>query len=171
MKTEMRESILRILEEHRLMSLATVRPDGWPQATVVSYVNDGLTLYCFVHRLGQKFANIQGDPRVSATIAGEFSQTSNIKALSIAARASAIEDHSDYDRVTDLFLNRFPEYAAWPRPLPAFAPLIKLAPEIFSVVDYSKGFGHSDLVTVSRQDLLPQAEARRQNWFTNIVGG
>ena len=27
------------------MTVATNRPDGWPQATTVGYVNDGLTLY------------------------------------------------------------------------------------------------------------------------------
>jgi len=169
MKAEMRESILHLLEDHRLMSLATIRPDGWPQATVVSYVNDGLALYCFVHRLSQKFANIQREPRVSATVAGEFSSTSNIKGLSFAARAKAVEDKSEYERITGLFMKRFPEYADWPRPAPALAPLVALMPEIFSVIDYSKGFGHSDLMTVSREDIVPQ-ESRHQNWFTNMMG-
>ena len=54
------------------MTLATNRPDGWPQATVVGYANDGLTIYCFVARLSQKYANIVRDPRVSAAIASDF---------------------------------------------------------------------------------------------------
>jgi nitroimidazol reductase NimA-like FMN-containing flavoprotein (pyridoxamine 5'-phosphate oxidase superfamily) len=170
MKPEIRDSIIRILDEHRLMTLATVRPDGWPQATVVSYVNDGLTLYCFVARLGQKFANIKREPRVSVAIAGEFSDTSSIRGLSLAARAALVEDKSDYERMTNSFLARFPEYGEWPRPNPAFAPLLKLTPEVVSVVDYSKGFGHSDLVTIPRQDIQPQIKSRRHNWFANIVG-
>jgi hypothetical protein len=32
------------------MSLATVRPDGWPQATLVSYVNEGIILYFLISR-------------------------------------------------------------------------------------------------------------------------
>ena len=27
------------------MTIATLRPDGWPQATTVGYVSEGLTLY------------------------------------------------------------------------------------------------------------------------------
>lgn len=37
--------IIELLDHHRLMSVATSRPDGWPQATTVGYVNDGLTLF------------------------------------------------------------------------------------------------------------------------------
>ena len=36
--------IVELLDQHRLMTVATNRPDGWPQATTVGYVNDGLTL-------------------------------------------------------------------------------------------------------------------------------
>jgi len=32
------------LDQHRIMTLATLPPDGWPQAMTVGYVNDGLTL-------------------------------------------------------------------------------------------------------------------------------
>jgi len=53
------------------MTIATLRPDGWPQATMVGYVNDGFLLYCFVARSTQKFANIQRDPRVSIAIGSD----------------------------------------------------------------------------------------------------
>jgi nitroimidazol reductase NimA-like FMN-containing flavoprotein (pyridoxamine 5'-phosphate oxidase superfamily) len=45
MDEETREKIHTLLNEHRIMTVATLRPDGWPQATTVSYVNEGLTLY------------------------------------------------------------------------------------------------------------------------------
>ena len=38
----MQDKILSILSRHGLMTLATNRPDGWPQATSVSYVHQGL---------------------------------------------------------------------------------------------------------------------------------
>jgi nitroimidazol reductase NimA-like FMN-containing flavoprotein (pyridoxamine 5'-phosphate oxidase superfamily) len=40
-----RTKILTLLDQHRIMTVATLRPDGWPQATTVGYVNEGLTLY------------------------------------------------------------------------------------------------------------------------------
>ena len=43
---EIRQKILALLDQHRIMTtIATLRPDGWPQATTVGYVNEGLTLY------------------------------------------------------------------------------------------------------------------------------
>jgi hypothetical protein len=46
------------------MAIATNRPDGWPQATMVGYVNDVFMLYCFVARNSQKYANVLRDPLI-----------------------------------------------------------------------------------------------------------
>lgn len=41
MDEEIRRRILALLDEHRIMTVATLRPDGWPQATTVGYANEG----------------------------------------------------------------------------------------------------------------------------------
>jgi nitroimidazol reductase NimA-like FMN-containing flavoprotein (pyridoxamine 5'-phosphate oxidase superfamily) len=152
------------------MTIATNRPDGWPQATMVGYVNDGMRLYAFVARLSQKFANIAHDPRVSIAIGDDFDDPSKIEGLSLAARARVVEDMGEYDRVCDLFLKRFPEYASWPKPDPAMAPMIRIVPEIISVLDYSKGFGHSDLVTLVEPEGANPVKPRRHSWFSRKAG-
>ena len=45
MDEEIKSKILTLLDQHRIMTIATVRPDGWPQATTVGYVSDSLDLY------------------------------------------------------------------------------------------------------------------------------
>lgn len=45
MDEEIRRKILTLFDQHRIMTIATLRQDGWPQATTVGYGNDGLTLY------------------------------------------------------------------------------------------------------------------------------
>ena|SRR5215831_13622933 len=45
MNDRLRSKILEVLDQHRIMTVATNRPDGWPQATTVGYVHDGLTIY------------------------------------------------------------------------------------------------------------------------------
>src|SRR3984957_11293688 len=45
MMPRLKALILRLLHEHRVMTMATLRPDGWPQATTVGYVNDSFLLY------------------------------------------------------------------------------------------------------------------------------
>jgi nitroimidazol reductase NimA-like FMN-containing flavoprotein (pyridoxamine 5'-phosphate oxidase superfamily) len=47
------------------MILATNRPDGWPQATTVGYVNDGLTIYFLCSPQSQKAANLAWDSPVT----------------------------------------------------------------------------------------------------------
>ena len=65
MKREFKKQIIDLLNEHRIMTIATNRPDGWPQATVVGYCNDGMVIYCMISRDSQKFANIMRDPRIA----------------------------------------------------------------------------------------------------------
>ena len=165
MNHDLRDLAVRLLDEHRIMTIATNRPDGWPQATVVGYANDGLTIYCFVSRLSQKYANIMRDKRVSIAIASDFSDPLQIKGLSLAAKAVPVEQRNEFDRACDVFMKRYPEYATWPRPDPAIAPMLRITPEIISVLDYSKGFGHSDLVSVSPGDL--SATQSRSNWLAS----
>jgi hypothetical protein len=43
MSDEIRQKIWALLDQHRIMTLATLRPDGWPQATTVGYANEGLS--------------------------------------------------------------------------------------------------------------------------------
>jgi general stress protein 26 len=164
MQTELRDRILRLLDTHRIMTVATNRADGWPQATVVGYANDGLTLYCFIGRIGQKFANIARDPRVSIAIADDFPDPMQIEGLSMAARGAPVENKEEFDRVGRIFLQRYPEYAAMGAPPPALAPLMRFTPEVISVLDYSKGFGHTDLVTVESGDITTARQAPKHVW-------
>ena len=164
MKREFKRQIIDLLDEHRIMTIATNRPDGWPQATVVGYANDGLIVYCLIARDSQKFSNIMRDPRVSLAIAKDYPQPLQIKGLSIAAHAVEIADQGEIDHVAEILLQRYPEYKVMPRPNPAAVPMLRLTPEIVSVLDYSKGFGHSDLVKVTDSDLAEFVEARRHHW-------
>ena len=168
MKPELRDLTLRILNHHRIMTLATNRPDGWPQATVVGYANDELTIYCFIARLSQKYTNIVRDPRISVAIASDFSQPNDIKGLSLAAHAAPVMQEGEFDRAFGIFMKRFPEYASWPRPNPAIACMMRLRPTVISVLDYSKGFGHSDLVKIEENDLRP-VSVQRHRWFGRVI--
>jgi hypothetical protein len=43
--------------------------------------------------------------------------------------------------------------------------MFRIEPEVISVLDYSKGFGHSDLVTVTKTDLKQVAEPKQHDWL------
>ena len=150
MNEEIRERILKLLEQHRIMTIATLRPDGWPQATTVGYANDGLTLYFLCGPDSQKAANLARDDRVSLTIDHDTPQVMEITGLSMAARAQAVVDVSEGEKAMRMLMERYPQQQSLPfTSLPSFAEvrLFRLTPRVISVLDYSKGFGHTDLVT------------------------
>src|SRR6476469_5217454 len=95
MNEEIKRLILALLDQHRIMTIATVRPDGWPQATTVGYVNEGLTLYFLCGLNSQKAANLALDDRVSLTIDHDSPQVMEITGLSMAARARPVLDRAE----------------------------------------------------------------------------
>lgn len=156
MEAALKQRIVELLGEHRIMALATNRSDGWPQATVVGYTNVGLVIYAIVGRTSQKFINTTRDPRVSIAIGKDYPEPLEIKGFSMAARVAVVKDHAEIDRATELLFQRYPEYKAY---MTAWQPdvsdlaFLRITPEIVSILDYSKGFGHADLVHVSNDDV------------------
>ena len=148
MEVATRQKILEILRKHRVMRLATIRPDGWPQTTTVGYANDGLTLYFCCARDGQKAANLAGDDRTSLTIDDDPDQVMEITGLSMAARAKEVNDPDELEAAFGLLRAKYPwqEGAPSQSPPPQLTRVFRLTPEVISVIDYSKGFGHTDLV-------------------------
>ena len=84
MDDEVRGKILTLLDQHRIMTIATLRPDGWPQATTVGYVNEGITLYFLCGLDSQKAANLARDDRISLTIDHDTPEVMATTGLSMA---------------------------------------------------------------------------------------
>jgi nitroimidazol reductase NimA-like FMN-containing flavoprotein (pyridoxamine 5'-phosphate oxidase superfamily) len=149
MDEELRKKILALLDQHRIMTIATLRPDGWPQATTVGYVNEGLTLYFLCGLDSQKAANLARDDRVSLTIDHDMPQIMEITGLSMAAHAQAVVDPAEAGKVLRLLPLKYPEQVSLPGPMPTpeQVRIFRVTPTVISLLDYSKGFGHTDLVT------------------------
>jgi len=145
-----RTKILTLLDEHRNMTVATLRPDGWPQATTVGYANDGLTLYFLCGLDSQKATNLARDNRVSLTIDDDTPEVMEIMGLSMAAHAEAVVDRAEAEKALRLLMLKYPEQKSLPlsiaMPTPENVRIFRLTPTVISVLDYSKGFGHTDLV-------------------------
>jgi nitroimidazol reductase NimA-like FMN-containing flavoprotein (pyridoxamine 5'-phosphate oxidase superfamily) len=154
MDAALRQNILDLLDGHRIMSLATLRPDGWPQATTVGYVSEGLSLYFMCGRDSQKARNLAADDRVSLTIDRDTSDPMAIQGLSMAGRARRVTDPEAIRRaMLDGMLKKYPEYAAMTQAIDlAQVAVFQVEPQVVSVLDYAKGFGHADLVTIEPAD-------------------
>jgi nitroimidazol reductase NimA-like FMN-containing flavoprotein (pyridoxamine 5'-phosphate oxidase superfamily) len=149
MDEEIRKKILTLMDQHRIMTISTLRPDGWPQATTVGYVNEGLTLYFLCGLDSQKAVNLARDDRVSLTIDHDTPDLMAITGLSMAAHAQAVVDRADAEKVLRMFPLKYPEQIPLPVPMPTpdDVRIFRVTPTVISVLDYSKGFGHADLVT------------------------
>jgi PPOX class probable F420-dependent enzyme len=149
MDQDLKRFILGIIEQAHDLTLATVREDGYPQATTVSYAHDGLVIYIGIGKDSQKARNIRRSGKVSLTIDTPYSSWAEIKGLSMGARAELLADPREIAHAARCLVARFPEAAAWGDPQASSdVVFVRITPEIISVLDYSKGFGHTQTVRV-----------------------
>jgi nitroimidazol reductase NimA-like FMN-containing flavoprotein (pyridoxamine 5'-phosphate oxidase superfamily) len=149
MNAALRMQILDLIQANRTLTLATLREDGWPQATTVSYANAGLTLYVATGADAQKVHNIRHCAKVSLTIDNGRVEWDALQGLSMAALAQVIESASDRQHAARLLKKRFPTLADFgdPEHQTGWA-LLRIEPKIVSLIDYTKGYGHTLLVPV-----------------------
>lgn len=151
MDVSIERKIVDLLNGHRIMTIATLRPDGWPQATTVGYVNEGLTLWFLCGLDSQKAKNLAQDDRVSITVDHDTPDIMAISGLSMAARAHRVTDLTEAQKVLAQLPLKYadakPGSVAMPMPKPDEVALFRVVPTLVSVLDYTKGFGHTDLVT------------------------
>ena len=144
----LKQEIVSILDDANDMTIATVREDGYPQATAVSYVNDGLSIYFGCAASSQKAKNLARDSKVSLTVNLPYSSWNDIRGLSIGGRAELVTDAQELGEASQLMFEKFPQIARYaPAELEEIV-LFRVTPEIVSVLDYRKRFGHTDLVKV-----------------------
>lgn len=146
MRPALQKLILKQLKQHNIMSLATVRADGYPQTTTVGYANDGLDLYFCCDRVSQKVRNLKRSPKVSLTIDHDTKVWRRIKGVSMGARARVLSEPGDVSRAFRLLARKFPEMRTLSAEDLKGTAFVKVTPKVISVLDYSKGFGHTDLV-------------------------
>ena len=151
MDESIRRTILELLDEHRIMTIATLRPDGWPQATTVGYVNEGMRLWFLCGLESQKASNLARDNRVSITIDHDTPDIMAITGLSMAARAYRVTEQAEAQKILRLLPLKYadapPSTARMKMPAADEVALFRVEPEVISVLDYTKGFAHTDLVT------------------------
>lgn len=142
----LKQEIVSILDDANDMTIATIRTDGYPQATTVSYVNDGLKIYFGCAAASQKSTNLARNSKVSLTVNLPYTSWNDIRGLSIGGRAERVTNPQEVEQAGQLMFEKFPQIARYaPAELEDIV-LFRVTPEVISVLDYRKGFGHTDLV-------------------------
>ncbi len=139
--------ILEILRTGQDMTVASVRPDGAPHATTVSYASDGLTIFLGCGDGSQKTQNLTHEPRVALTINLPYADWGHIRGLSVFGRARRLTEGAPLACAASAFLAKFPTMGQYLTGEGGLA-LFEITPELISLLDYRKGFGWHELVRV-----------------------
>jgi len=153
MRHALDQLIHAILGEARDMSLATAGPDGAPHATVVSFASAGLRLYFGCAADSQKAQNLGAGGPVAATITLPYRDWSQIRGLSLTGQARRLEEMVEIDAAGLLFADKFPEIAQYGAISSQPIRIYEIEPAWVSVLDYTRGFGHTERCEVAASDL------------------
>ena len=146
MDKELEAKIRDILDNYKVMTLATIRPDGYPQATLVHYVNDNLTLYFATDAASQKAGNLGLNNKVSLAIACETEDAYRLRGLSMSGTAKRVVEPETLQKLQMRLFRKIPEAK---RLAPANAQQLavyEITPVAISLIDYSSGYGKTTLI-------------------------
>jgi hypothetical protein len=124
------------------MAVATNRPDGWPQNTIVGYANLGLLVYFMIFRSSQKLANIQADGRIAIAVGQEPDGLNELQAVYAGAESAEVLDEAEKAQAWKLLAERHPNLGGLDLPDPEEAAVIRAKCRYVSVLDYRSRFGH-----------------------------
>jgi general stress protein 26 len=148
MEEALRSKILEVLRRHHTMTLATIRPDGYPQATTVNYIHDDLTLYFATDATSQKAGNIKLNNKVSVAIASEAQDFYKLRGLSMSGIATRVDEKQRAEELSLRLFQAFPQSKRYVPEDPNQLSVYEITP-----VGHGTGRLHFGL----RQDLLGRA--------------
>lgn len=152
MTREQKADILAILDGAHDTTVATVREDGYPQATTVSFVHDGLTIYFGCDLDSQKAQNIRRCDKVSLTVNLPYESWADIRGLSLGGGARIVTDTVEIQNVVRSMIARFPQSNEFASAVEGQQlGLVRVEPEVISLLDYRKALGHTDVLKVGHR--------------------
>ncbi len=149
--------VIRYLEAHNTMSLATVGMEQ-PHAAAVFYINRKLDLFFISSPASRHGENLATNTWVSATINEDYRNWSDIKGLQLEGDVEQLGRLSEHEDIGAAYVKKFPDVGDFfkdPGELPdliagkvANVRFYKFQPSRIYYIDNSRGFGH-------REELVP----------------
>lgn len=165
----LRERLQAFLAAHNSMTLATMGPDGAPQAAAVFYAADeALNLVFLSSPSSRHCQNLLRQPRVAATVHADGQAWQAIQGLQIEGAAHQVEDTGELAYALRVYAGRF-EFmrgllagageagpAALRGPV-ASSRLYVLRPSWIRLIDNVQGFGHREELMIMPGNTSAQA--------------
>jgi len=160
----MEQPAIKILNANRIMAVSTVRPDGWPQTTVVGYANRGFDIFFMIFRRSQKYANIQRDARISIAVAPEPAELEELMAVYAGATAQEITDLGERDAAWRLLMERHSTLAGFKLPAADEAVFMRAKCRHVTVLDFTQGLGHLERLEIDDRGVVTQEGIYQDEW-------
>ena len=147
------------LAAHHVVSLATTDDDGGPHAACVMYALDGLRLYWMSDPESRHSRYIGARPRVTATVAPDYSDFREIRGLQLFGRARRIAGGAELGQARQRMVERYAFLAELAGGQPALraafdkAGFYCLEPHRITLIDNTRGFGHKETLEVEGAQL------------------
>lgn len=139
--------ILDVLGRQHLMTIATIRTDGYPQATTVNYIHDDdFTLYFATDAVSQKAGNIALNDKVSVAIVDRAGDFYKLRGLSMSGTAARIHTKDKANEVALRLFRALPQSRRFVPQDPHSLAVYAITPVAIALIDYASGFGTTHLL-------------------------
>ncbi len=106
-QARLRQEILKYLEEHNTLTLATFQ-DGMPWAAALFYANDGFTLYFLSATNTRHVESLTRNPQVAATVNEDYHDWTKIKGIQLEGRAEPVTSEEELGRAVEVYVTKYP---------------------------------------------------------------
>ena len=149
MNDKVRQQALAYLQNHQVMTLATVGKEGvW--AAAVFYVNEGFDLFFLSAGHTRHAQNMTTSPRVAATIQADYDEWTAVQGIQLEGIATQLRGGPRRNAIA-LYQAKYTFLAHAPLFIQTALAQMKwyrLRPDKLYFVDNSKGFGHRDEISL-----------------------
>lgn len=108
MSEELKQQILRYIENHHTMTLGTCHA-GVPWTATVFYASEGLRLYFFSVPESRHCQNLLANSRVAVTIQEDYQDWKQIKGIQLEGKVVAVKSLVEKGKAMALYSRKYPE--------------------------------------------------------------
>ncbi len=145
-------TILGYLKRHYSGTMSTVRSDGTPQSSGITYVNLGFALYFGIDPESEKKKNVDRNPNVGMAIFKDYKRFDQTKAVQLAGRCEPVTDPAEQAQAGVALLEKFPGLMEYPGMMDWVnavgpIPMYKITPWRIAYLDYPRyGFNRYQIL-------------------------
>jgi len=139
-----KEQIVDYLSKRKFLTLATLTQNNEPLTHPLAYVNKGDTVYFSTGEETRKFKNIQKNPNVAYSVYDPTEHLDEVRSVQMEGKATTVTDKQEIKEINEMLKQKFPFMADLTREPNGV--IIKVSPKTCYFIDYTKSFGHNDIV-------------------------